>query len=396
MADELNLKEENEIPRAASELQRAQKNLNNAKTEQARQAAKEVVAASAAFLNELQRSMAALKSKLLLVKENHVFLPDTTSEPICLTAHQVQHLQPDLQKKEAAAATRFTSEKRTPASAWTRAAKRAERSPRKRPKESHEAPEAPWKRPKRTWPFWPRGSADIVAMRKVPQKFHEAGGDESDDETDGRSHISSVSSPRVRHKEGCSSHEPSSIDPPVRGAKPKAKARFKRRIDLTKAQSKERRMPAHLCNFAHEVMATPAFNQDWTLSPDWGMQRQLRDRRDVMIQNKLQSGFPVAFKSSGDSLWPLIHSGDICEYEPVFKASEVEVGDIVFCQVRPTWRYFAHTIKRKTYDDEKEAWYFTVGNQSGWENGWCWMDTIYGKLKHVCRDYHRNLCTRGW
>jgi len=128
-------------------LQAAQKNWTHAKTEQARKAAREDVAASAELLQELRRNMEELKSKLKLVEEDHVFLPDTTYDPIFLTRHQVQYLQ----KKKAASATRFTSEKRTPASAWTRAAKRAERSPRKHPKESHEeAPEAPWKRPKRT------------------------------------------------------------------------------------------------------------------------------------------------------------------------------------------------------------------------------------------------------
>jgi len=237
-------------------------------------------------------------------------------------------------------------------------------------------------------PFCPRGSADIVARRKVPQKFHEAGGDESEDETEGMSPISIVSSPRVRHEEGCISHEAStSIDPPVRGAKPKAKERFIGAIDRKQEQTKKRQMPAHLCNFAHEVLATPDFNQDWTLSPDRGMQRKLRDRRDVMIQNRLQSGFPAAFKSGGNSLWPVIHSGDVSQYEPVFEESEVEVGDIVFCQVRPTGRYFMHPIKRKTWDYEKKAWYFTVANQAGWENGWCWKDTIYGKLKLICRDH---------
>jgi len=378
----LNQKEEKETPSAASALQAAQEKLTNAETEQARQAAREDVAASAELLQELRRKMVALKSKLQLVEEDHVFLPDTTYDPIFLTPHQVQYLQ----KKKAASATRPTSSKRTPASAWTKAAKRAERSPRKHPKESHEAPEAPWKRPKRTLPVWPRGSAGIIAMRKVPQKCHEAGGDESEDEADGRSPISIVSSPRVRHEEGCISHE-ASIDPPVRrlGARPKAKATSMGPYDLTKAESAKRRMPAHLCNFAHEVMATHAFNQDWTLHSDRVIELQLRERRDEMIKNKLQSGQPVAFKSGGHSLWPLLHSGDICEYDPVFEASEVEVGDIVFCQVRPTWRYFAHTIKRKTYDDEKEAWYFTVGNQSGWENSWCWMDDIYGKLKQICR-----------
>ena len=74
----------------------------------------------------------------------------------------------------------------------------------------------------------------------------------------------------------------------------------------------------------------------------------------------------------------------------MFEASDVEVGDVVFCQVYPSREYYADLIMSKTYDDEVEAWYFTVENQSGRENGWCWMDTIYGKLKQICRNDHRD------
>jgi len=107
-------------------------------------------------------------------------------------------------------------------------------------------------------------------MRKVPQKFPEAGGDESADKTDGRSPITIVASSRVRHEEGCISHEASSIDPPVRqlGAWAQAKATSMGPYDLTQAKSAKSRMPAPLCDFAHEFMATHEFNQEWTLPSD--------------------------------------------------------------------------------------------------------------------------------
>ena len=69
----------------------------------------------------------------------------------------------------------------------------------------------------------------------------------------------------------------------------------------------------------------------------------------------------------------------------MFEASDVQVGDGIFCQVYPGREYYAHAIMTKTYDDEVGAWYFTVGNQAGRENGWCWMENIYGKLKQTCR-----------
>ncbi len=143
---------------------------------------------------------------------------------------------------------------------------------------------------------------------------------------------------------------------------------------------------AHPCNFAHEGLATDALNPDGTLHSDNRLtEPQLRQRRNDMIKEQLQSGQPVAFRSRGKSLWPLVHSGDLCEYDPVFDASDVQVGDVIFCQVYPSREYHAHLIMSKTYCGEVEAWYFTVENQSGRENGWCWLETIYGKLKQTCR-----------
>jgi len=370
--------ERKKILSEASALEVARKKWTSAKTEQARQAAIEEVAASAELLQELRRQTEELKSKRKFVEEVHVVLPGTTSDPIFLTEDQVRYLQ----KKKAAAATRFTSEKRTRASARTRAAKRAERSPRKHPKESHaEAPEAPWRRPKRTSPVCPRGSAGIIAVR------HKADGDESEDEADGRSPIPIDSSPRGRHKEGCSSHEPSSIAPPVRGAKPKYKAMAIGAIDRTKAESAKRRMPAHPGNFAHEILATNAVNPDRSPRSDNALtEPQLRQPGNDEIKAQLQSGQGVVVRYCGTSLRPLVHSGDLCSFTPVSRANQVEVGDIVFCQVRGGEVYQTHLIMSKTYDDEVEGWYFTIENPSGRHSACCWIETIYGKLTVICPD----------
>ena len=50
-------------------------------------------------------------------------------------------------------------------------------------------------------------------------------------------------------------------------------------------------------------------------------------------------------------------------------------------------RYFAHAVMNKTYDEEVQAWYYSIGNALGWENGWCWIENIYGKLRRVARDH---------
>ena len=106
-----------------------------------------------------------------------------------------------------------------------------------------------------------------------------------------------------------------------------------------------------------------------------------------MLMRKLQAGESVAYKSGGNSLAPHVQSGDLCEYTPVREDADVNVGDIAFCQVNPTQRYFAHAVMNKTYDEEVQAWYYSIGNALGWENGWCWIENIYGKLRRVARDH---------
>jgi len=139
----------------------------------------------------------------------------------------------------------------------------------------------------------------------------------------------------------------------------------------------------HFCNFTHAVPATEGLNHDWTRHMDRQIELELQAARNDMRKHKLQSAKPDTSRSGGDSLAPLIKSGEVCEYHPVRAVGDVGVGDIVFCRVKPTWRYGVHMITSKTYDDEVEAWYFTVGC----DNGWCWMDDIYGKLKRISRDH---------
>ena len=82
-----------------------------------------------------------------------------------------------------------------------------------------------------------------------------------------------------------------------------------------------------LCNLSHEVLATDAFNVDWTKDTDQKTEWALREQRNIMIRRELQSGQPVAFKSGGNSLAPLIKCGDICEHYPVSDDADVGVSE---------------------------------------------------------------------
>ena len=125
------------------------------------------------------------------------------------------------------------------------------------------------------------------------------------------------------------------------------------------------------------------YDYDWTLVPNRDREHRLREIRNRMIQDSLMEGLTVAYRSSGWSLYPLIHSNDLCYFEPVY-AQDVRVGDIVFCQVEPGGRFYAHRVLAKRWDwDARYNWNdycFWIGNMKGRCNGWCFSDQVYGRL----------------
>ena len=65
-------------------------------------------------------------------------------------------------------------------------------------------------------------------------------------------------------------------------------------------------------------------------------------------------------------------------------ASEICVGDIVFCQVQPGERYFAHIVLEVVQPNYyTEAKYYQIGNITGHRNGWCFREHIFGILVEV-------------
>ena len=147
----------------------------------------------------------------------------------------------------------------------------------------------------------------------------------------------------------------------------------------------------------HPHEADPLYHQDWTQvqgsgwdDEKWEREQQLRERRSVLIREKLTAGFSVFYKSSGNSMWPLVQSGDACMFHPIQAVtaegpfpiqkgrSEIGVGDIVFCQVQPSLRYYAHIVRAV-----KGAHEYKIGNIKGHINGWCYREHIFGILVDV-------------
>ena len=120
---------------------------------------------------------------------------------------------------------------------------------------------------------------------------------------------------------------------------------------------------------------------DWTLHSDWGIELHRRHERNKLIKAALIEGNTIAFRSSGHSLHPRVRDNDSCSYEPVTDAADIQVHDVVFCEVQPRNLFYAHVVKH--IDRFHGHPCFTIANLRGRENGWCMAEHIYGKLIHV-------------
>ena len=94
-------------------------------------------------------------------------------------------------------------------------------------------------------------------------------------------------------------------------------------------------------------------------------------------------------------MWLLFQSGDAGTFHPIQavtamhgttlrkEASEIGVGDIVFCQVQHSQQYYAHIVLRKEHDYHANEPKFWIGNIEQRFNGWCFREHIYGILVGV-------------
>ena len=130
---------------------------------------------------------------------------------------------------------------------------------------------------------------------------------------------------------------------------------------------------------AHQVH--PKDEVDWTLHG--GNEARDREIRNAMIKDLLTSGRGVQYRSGGNSLVPVVYSGDVTMWEPVTDHDALVVGEIVFCLVQPTQRYFGHAIHKIDYWNGTKYW--EIGNMSEPPhiNGYCYKEHIYGTLMEV-------------
>ena len=147
-------------------------------------------------------------------------------------------------------------------------------------------------------------------------------------------------------------------------------------------------LPPHVHVEDFGVRVDKVFDFDWTKDSNRRKEMKKREKRDQLVKAALQDGRTISFCSSGNSLWPWIHSGDCCTYEPVTTASQLKLLDVVFCEVQPPDRrstrkpaFFAHVIAQIKQREGRRAYY--IHNLRGHLNGHCFIEHIYGKMIHV-------------
>ena len=134
---------------------------------------------------------------------------------------------------------------------------------------------------------------------------------------------------------------------------------------------------------AHEVH--PSEEKDWTLVPgNWSEELKLRHIRNCIVREMLKSGRSAQFRSSGNSLYPMVRSGDVTMWEPVTDHHLLVVGEVVVCAVQEGDRFYAHMIHEIKYWADGSL-YWMIGNMTTPPiiNGWCAAKHIYGRLMEV-------------
>lgn len=85
----------------------------------------------------------------------------------------------------------------------------------------------------------------------------------------------------------------------------------------------------------------------------------------------------MCFRPHGNSMKPLINSGDLCEVLALY--TDIRLGDVVLCTVKG--RQYVHLVKDIRSNRGTEE--YLIGNNRGGINGW--TSRIHGKVFNIQR-----------
>lgn len=89
---------------------------------------------------------------------------------------------------------------------------------------------------------------------------------------------------------------------------------------------------------------------------------------------QLRQGLTVKFRPHGNSMVPLVKSGQLVTVAPVDR--RINVGDVVLCKVNG--RQMLHLVSAIGSDGR-----YQISNNHGHVNGWCTPGNVFGVLIEV-------------
>lgn len=89
---------------------------------------------------------------------------------------------------------------------------------------------------------------------------------------------------------------------------------------------------------------------------------------------KLKNGETFITSEKGNSMSPLIKSGQQHELTPIKSIDEIKINDIVYCKVKG--KFYTHLVKSKN-----EVKGLLIGNNHNKINGW--TKQVFGKVTKI-------------
>lgn len=89
----------------------------------------------------------------------------------------------------------------------------------------------------------------------------------------------------------------------------------------------------------------------------------------------LKQGKTVSFRPKGNSMLPVIKSGQLCTCVPVNSDMNIEVGQVVLCKIKGNQYLHKVTAIRDSQ--------YQISNNHGYVNGWTSRSQIFGLLTEV-------------
>jgi phage repressor protein C with HTH and peptisase S24 domain len=96
-------------------------------------------------------------------------------------------------------------------------------------------------------------------------------------------------------------------------------------------------------------------------------------------KEELKKGNSVSFRPKGNSMQPLICSGDEIKVVPIKDYSKIKKGSVVFCKVNGN--HYVHLVQAVT--QKMGGYRFQIGNNKNHTNGTISQNQVFGVVKKI-------------